>query len=59
MDIIVDLSNITLVLFHINQYIKNYDKPPILTNYLYGLYKQPAKNLVLSTSSIHAIKYRG
>jgi|GEM_PF-6058687 hypothetical protein len=56
MDIIVDLSNITLVLFHINQYIKNYDKPPILTNYLYGLYKQPAKNWSLSESSI---KYRG
>jgi hypothetical protein len=34
--------------------IENFDKPPLSTNRLHALYKQPAKNLVLSTSSIHA-----
>ena len=34
--------------------IENFDKPPLSTNCLHALYKQPAENMVLSTSSINA-----
>jgi hypothetical protein len=34
--------------------IENFDKPPLSTNCLHALYNQPAKNWVLSTSSINA-----
>jgi hypothetical protein len=34
--------------------IENFGKPPLSTNCLYALYNQPAKNWVLSTSSINA-----